>query len=88
MSVEIITKEDLEQFRKDLLSDIEQIFKNTPVPMQAEAPEEWLKSAEVKARLKISFSSLQNLRISGKVNPKKILGVYYYNRKEIDALFK
>ena len=86
MNVDIITREDLERFRIELLRDIKALIKVEPVAIPE--VEEWLKSAEVKKILKISFSSLQNLRISGKISPKKILGVYYYKKSEIEALFK
>jgi hypothetical protein len=86
MGIEILTKEDLEEFRKRLLNDIDELLKLRP--NMTDTSEQWLKSAEVREKLKISFSSLQNLRISGRINPKKILGVYYYSKKEIDALFK
>lgn len=83
MGVEIVTKEDLEEFGRNLLNEIAELLKARPFEKQ----NEWLKSAEVKKILQISFSSLQNLRISGKITPKKILGVYYYNKNEIEALF-
>ncbi|WP_346432738.1 hypothetical protein [Flavobacterium piscisymbiosum] len=37
--------------------------------------------------LDISPGSVQNLRVRGKVRFKKVLGVYYYNREDLQKLF-
>ena len=82
MNVEIITKDDLQEFRIQLLNDLKQVF-NFPL----QAPEKaWLKSAEARKLLQISPNTLQNLRVSGRLHPTKVGGILYYNRKEIDAL--
>lgn len=85
MSVEIVTKEDLEILRITLLDDIRQLLKTVA---QSPAKEnDWLKSGEVRKLLKASPGTLQNLRISGKLHPIKIAGTWYYDRKEINTLF-
>ncbi|WP_025144959.1 DNA-binding protein [Pedobacter jeongneungensis] len=85
MCGEPITKEDLERFRQQIVQDIAELL--AVAHPSTSIADQWLKSAEVKKLLKISFGSLQNLRISGAVKPKKILGVYYYSIKEIEKLF-
>lgn len=84
MGLEIVTKEDLQIFRIQLLDDLKQIleFENT----KKEAPE-WIKSCEVRKILKLSPGSLQNLRISGALNPVKIQGTWYYKLSEVNSLF-
>jgi Helix-turn-helix domain len=81
MAIEVITKEDLEIFRVRLLEDFKKM-------LQAAAPpkKEWLKSGEVRRLLKISPNTLQNLRISRKLQPTKIGGILYYRLDEIEKL--
>jgi hypothetical protein len=82
MNVEILTKEDLQAFRVQLLNDIRELFAARP-----KAPEKvWLKTREVKKVLKISSNTLQNLRITGKLHPTKLGGIFYYSQEEIHKL--
>jgi hypothetical protein len=83
MSVEMITKEDLLQFRNDLLNEIRALLSLVP-----EQPKEWLKSAEVKKLLKISAGTLVNLRISGQLRFSKIGGTYYYRYPDLMRLME
>ena len=81
MSVEIITKDDLQVFRHDLLNDIKLLLgKNTP------EVKEWLKPAEVKKLLKISAGTLLTLRATGKLQYSKIGGTYYYRYQDIQKM--
>lgn len=84
MGLEVVTKEDLQIFRMQLLDDIRQLFAT-----KAEKPErqEWIKSSEARKILKVSPGTLQNLRTSGALDPVKIQGSWYYNLKEIESLF-
>lgn len=77
MNLNLLTAEDLEKFKKELVLEIRQILE----PQISKS--EWLKSKEVCEMLKISASTLQNLRISGQIKYKKIMGTLYYNSKEI-----
>lgn len=81
MSVEVITKEDLEIFRLRLLDD----FKKVLQPMNA-TKKEWLKSKEVRNLLRISPNTLQNLRVVRKLQPIKIGGILYYRLDEIEKM--
>lgn len=78
MSVEIITKEDLQTFRVNLINDIKELL-----GAKIEGPKEWLKGMEVRKLLKVSHGTLQNLRIAGKLYYSKIGGTYYYRYKDI-----
>lgn len=78
MSVEIITKDDLQHFRLLLLNDIKELLAAKTEPCK-----EWLKGTEVRKLLKVSHGTLQNLRISGRLYYSKIGGTYYYRYKEI-----
>ena len=78
MATEIITKDDLIEFRQLLLKDIKGIFGGTPT----EQPK-WLKSYQVKNLLKISPGTLQNLRVNGTLRYTKIGGIIYYKYEDI-----
>ena len=83
MAISVITKEDLQQFKVELLEAIETLLQgNTPEPKL------WLRSSEVKEMLNISSGTLQNLRINGTLSYSKIGGMLYYNYKDIQKLMK
>lgn len=82
MATEIITKEDLQEFRHQLLQDIKEIIGQAP------AQKEWLKSPEVRKLLKISPGTLQNLRINGTLRFTKIGSIIYYSQQDIQKLLE
>lgn len=81
MAIEVLTKEDLIQFKTELLSEFAQLLNAHPQNKQ-----KWLKSKEVQELLTISPGTLQNLRINGTLSYTKIGGTIYYNHSEIDKL--
>lgn len=81
MAVEIITKEDLNQFRIDLLKDISELFNRETKPTA-----QWLKSKDVRKLLNISSGTLQQLRINRKLVFVKIGGTFYYKQSAIEEL--
>ena len=83
MSVEIVTKDDLEVFRSRLIVDIKQLLNG-----KKQDSKEWLKSLEVRTMLKVSHGTLQSLRISGKLKYSKIGGTYYYWYEDIIDLLE
>jgi len=85
MSAEVITKEDLQIFRIQLLDDFKRILSAT---QEKEEMPEWVKSGVVRKMLNVSPGTLQNLRIAGQLHPKKISGSWYYSLSEIKGLFK
>ncbi|MCC8409339.1 DNA-binding protein [Mucilaginibacter sp. UR6-1] len=82
----VVTKDDLRQFGMILLNDIRQVVQNGSSHQESLHPE-WLKSKVVRKLLDMSAGTLQNLRITGKVRYKKILGSYYYNKADLLNLF-
>jgi hypothetical protein len=82
MAIEIITKEDLQTFRMQLMNDIRQLL----VPQEAKLIKPWLKNAEVKKLLGISSNTVQRLRIAGKLRSTKVGGVHYYKYEDIEKL--
>lgn len=82
-----VTKEDLRQFGMMLLGTIRKMIDGAKPKDQETIEVEWLKARVVRRMLDISPGSLQNLRITGKVRFKKVLGSYYYNKEDLLQLF-
>jgi hypothetical protein len=83
----VVTKDDLRQFGMVLLNDIRQMVENKRDDDMDNLHPEWLKSKVVRKMMDMSAGTLQNLRITGKIRYKKILGSYYYNRTDLINLF-
>ena len=81
MAVEIITKEDLNSFRMELLKDIQEILVKEVKP-----PKKWLKTGEVKKILQVSLGTLQTLRVNGTLRYTKIGGIVYYDSEHLQKM--
>lgn len=79
MATTVLTVEDLQDFKKELLQELRTLFPN----QQAAQNKKWLKSIEVRKMLSISPGTLQNLRINGTIPYTKMGGVIYYDSEEI-----
>ena len=84
MAAEIITKDDLNEFRELLLND----FKTLLHGKNPQENAKWLKSYQVKNMLKISPGTLQNLRVNGTIRYTKIGGILYYKQEDIHRLLE
>jgi hypothetical protein len=85
MAVDIVTKEDLQHFRLQLLHELKEFvahLKNETLKM----PIEGYRTKQVKRILKCSNGKLQSLRITGKLRCKKIGGALYYVPEDIQKL--
>jgi len=78
MAIEMITKEDLNQFEQRLMGQIKELLGG-----RANEPKKWLKSYQVKNLLKISPGTLQNLRVNGTLRYTKIGSILYYKYEDI-----
>lgn len=78
MGVEIVTREDLQSFRIELLNDIKQLMVASTQPAK-----EWLKSQEIRKLLKISAGTLQKLRINGTIRYTRMGTIMYYKYEDI-----
>lgn len=83
MAIEVITKEDLNEFRSLLLSELAELLNSKP-----QQNKKWLKSNEVRKLLNISPGTLQNLRINGTLTYTKIGGIMYYSNTEIEKMLE
>ncbi|MDB5006047.1 MAG: transcriptional regulator [Mucilaginibacter sp.] len=83
MNVELITREDLREFKDELLIELKQIMQ----PGQGQS-KKWLKSSEVRKMLNISPGTLQNLRINGTLRFTKIGSIMYYKLEDINKILE
>jgi len=83
MAVEILTKEDLNEFRTLLLNDFKDLL-----AVRNEKTKQWLKSTEVRKMLGISPGTLQTLRINKTLSYTKIGGIIYYASQDLDKLLE
>ena len=81
MAVNIITKEDLQEFKTELLEEIKSLFH-----IKTSEQKLWLRSSEVKELLKISSGTLQNLRVNGTLRYSRVGGTLYYNYQYIEKM--
>ncbi|RFZ85271.1 DNA-binding protein [Mucilaginibacter terrenus] len=85
MAAEIITKEDLQTFKQELLAEFKILINSKP---KGTVTDEWLKSSQVRKLLNISPGTLQNLRVQNRLPFTKIGGIIYYKRRDIIDLME
>jgi hypothetical protein len=78
MTVNIVTNEDLQNFRKELVTELTALISSRPA-----MPVKWMKTYQVREILSISAGTLQTLRINGTLAYSKIGGCIYYNYDDI-----
>lgn len=83
VTLSLLTKEDLQDFKKELLQDITSLFEN-----KSPAQKRWLRTSEVKKLLNVSAGTLQNYRVTGTLGYKKLGGSLYYSLDEIQKLMQ
>ncbi|MGN6493415.1 MAG: helix-turn-helix domain-containing protein [Agriterribacter sp.] len=84
--MEIVTKNDLENFRLRLIADIEQLLKKNI--QKSEEKLEGYKTADARKILNCSANKLVSLRVARKIRSKKIGGTIYYNKADIKILLE
>lgn len=84
MAIDIITTADLKAFKKELLSDIE----NLTIDYNRISIDKWIRSKEAMAKLQISYGTLQSLRNNGSLPYSKIGGIILYNQEELNRLLE
>lgn len=83
MATTVLTTEDLQQFKVELLQEIKTLLKE-----EKPLPTKWLKSTQVRKMLNISPGTIQNLRINGTLPYSKVGGTIYYAYDDILKLLK
>lgn len=82
MAAKVLTPDDLEKFKRDLLGEIEKLLQS----FNGQPTRKWLKSPDVRRLLYISPGTLQNLRVNGSLPYTKIGGVIYYDFEDIQKM--
>ena len=82
MPTSIITTDDLQDFKMELLDDIKKLLSNHA----SGNLKKYLKSSDVMEMLKISPGTLQNLRINGTLPYTKVGGIIFYESDEIQKI--
>lgn len=84
MATNIVTTEDLQAFKLELLDEIKKLLsKGQPAPAQR-----WLKSHQIRKLLNISPGKLYSLRESGILPYSKIGSVLLYDYYDIEKMLQ
>lgn len=82
MNLNILSKEDLEIFKKEILDQISTILQKNQNATQ------WLKTSDVRKYLGISAGTLQMYRIKGIIPYSKIEKTFFYNLQDIQDVLE
>jgi hypothetical protein len=85
MATEIITMDDLQRFRIQLLNDLKEYLKEIKKESSG-LPVEGYKTRHVRKILDCSNGKLQSLRVAGKLRCSKVGGTLYYKREDVQRL--
>ena len=83
MNIDVITRQDLHEFRLSLVEEIRNILQP-----ETKISKKWLRSIEVRQMLNISPGTLQNLRINGTLPYTKVGSIMYYALKDIEKILE
>lgn len=85
MAEQFVTRDDLRQFKEDLLGEIKSLLRSKNPNL---SQKEWLKAFEVRKLLGISNGTLQNMRINGTIAFTRIGGLTFYRYEDIVKLME
>lgn len=77
MNIELVTVDDLQSFKKEILAEISTLLEGKT------KPKKWLRSANVKDMLNISDGTLQTLRVNGTLPFTKMGKTIYYEYDDV-----
>ena len=83
MPIELLTVNDLEKFKIELLHEIKQVIQHKPA-----IEKKLLKTKDVCQILRVKPGTVQNLRKKKILRFRKIGGTIYYNDEDIYAMLK
>jgi len=86
MSVKILTTDDLESFKKELFSELRQVFSAKQKLELSKQQREWLRTKEVCSLMGISLSKLQYMRNNGEIKFTRIGGTIFYSTNDIQQM--
>ncbi len=77
MNVELLTKDDIQNLKDELIIEIKKLLNSST------DQKEWLKSSDVLQLLNCSPGTLQNLRVNGSLPFSKMGGTIYYKYADV-----
>ena len=83
--MEIVTKSDLEAFRKQMLADFRDLLREE-LAIPKENNLQGFKTKDVRKILGCSVNTLVTLRVARKLRWKKVGGTIYYNKEDVRRL--
>lgn len=84
MGIEIVSKQDLIEFRNELICEIKQLLSEK----NKQPSSRWLRSAQVRKLLSISPGTLQQMRVSGDLKYTKVGGIHFYQESDIESMLR
>jgi hypothetical protein len=81
---QLLTVQDLYQFKKQLLEELLIVLKNNI----SNPAKKWLKAHEVRRLLKISPGTLQTLKRNGTIPYTQIGGVHFFDYEDIQRMLE
>ena len=84
MPAQIVTTDDLREFKMEILQEFKKMLKEH----HGQPAKKWLKSYEVRELLGISPGTLQNMRVNGTLPFTKIGGVMFYDYGDIKKMLE
>lgn len=84
MPTEIITTDDLREFKLELFRELRKML----LEHHGQPAKKWLKSYEIRKLLGISPGTLQNLRVNGQLPFSKIGGVLFYDFEDVRKMLE
>jgi hypothetical protein len=84
MVANIITLEDLQNFKQEFLAEIQKLLSQR----QTTPARRWLRSNEVRRLLLVSPGTLQNLRVNGTLPFSKVGGIIFYDYDDIQKMIE
>ncbi len=81
MGETVATLEDLERMKTEIIQALKEATQSNST-----LEKKWLRSKEVREKLSISPSTLQTMRIKGRIPFTKLSGIIYYPADEIQSL--
>ena len=77
MAANVVTIEDLKEFKEDILRELGEMLNSQPKKRQ------WLKSEDVREMLNISPGTLQTLRMNRTLPFTKVGGIIFYDFDDV-----
>jgi hypothetical protein len=84
MPAEIVTTDDLREFKVELFRELKRMLQEH----HGQPAKKWLRSYEIRKLLGISPGTLQNLRVNGTLPFTKIGGVLFYDYEDVRKMLE